>query len=142
MGGKSERFIMRLDGETLDRWKVRASIASSSVAALIIQSMEGQAPGPSADDLSQAAQQILATKDARIAELEKLIGERRIIVAGGQARGKTAAIATLRADPAMKAVEPTSDGKSLLPATLPVLTKFPPRQTYLRGQAPTKGKKP
>lgn len=162
---------VKVSDEMWERWQARAAVDSTSVAALIIMSMEGQAPGPSEADLGDAVRQIVAAKDqeiawlkgritflesekditkglfdqqiaaseqmqARIAELEKAIA-----VKPASALAAKSAIASLRYDPKMKAVEPTADGKGLVAAVLPVTgTEFPARPVYLRGQDPAKGK--
>jgi hypothetical protein len=64
---------MKLDDATWERWQARAAVASTSVAALIVQSMEGQASGPSEGDLADAISQIVAAKDQEIASLKDRI---------------------------------------------------------------------
>lgn len=79
MAGKAERFIMRLDGGMLEQWKARAAIASTSIAALIIAAMEGQAPGPTVEDLSQATQQAILAKDQEMAALKKALATAKAV---------------------------------------------------------------
>lgn len=85
MGGKSERFIMRVDGEMLDRWRSEAKARETSVSALLIDRMEypdARIGAPEQDarifelteecDLGRAAIKALQSK---VAELEKSLGQ-------------------------------------------------------------------
>lgn len=100
---------MKLDNATWERWQVRAAVASTSVAALIIASMEGAEAAHSVIDGLKACVEPLRdrvleltkaiqAKDARIAALEREIIARAKPISG--------ALAALRADPAMKAIDP------------------------------------
>lgn len=100
---------MKLDDATWERWQARAAVASTSVAALIIASMEGAEAAHSVIDGLKACVEPLRdrvleltkaiqAKDARIAVLEREIIARAKPISG--------ALAALRADPAMKAIDP------------------------------------
>lgn len=78
---KSQKFEMRVPNAVLEAWKARAVIASTSVASLIIQSMEGPAPGPDAPvELRDSLTLALATKDAEIARLGKVVVSQQKII--------------------------------------------------------------
>ena len=103
---KSQKFEMRVPNAVLEAWKVRAAVGGTSVAALIIKSMEGDDAAVPVlhrqierlDETNDAMRKAIAVKDARIAALEREIIARAKPISG--------ALAALRADPAMKAIDP------------------------------------
>lgn len=83
MGGKSERFIMRVDADTLASWRVEATEQETSVAALITRRMctkaiDREVVGHALDAARQssldeiaALKQTIAAQARKIATLEK-----------------------------------------------------------------------
>lgn len=145
---KSEVVTLRVPNALAAEWRTAAEKGGVTVGAMVIDlAMRGRrlsakvvAPvETSADDTLGVLKlcgeidgltKAVAVKDAKIAELERLIA----------ARAKPV-VAALRSDPAMKAV--VADGGELKPVALvlPVTgTEFPARPVYLRGQTLDKGK--
>ena len=132
---KSQKFEMRVPIATLEAWKARAAIGGTSVASLIVQSME--ASRIDAQSLAVA----LTKSEAEVAALQtdvanlkrelakRPIATRAVIQPMDLEAAKRNAIRRPLTDPPVVA--------SVLPVTG---TEFPGRPVYLRGQAPAKSK--
>lgn len=178
---------MKLDDATWERWQARAAVASTSVAALIIQSMEASRIDPQslavaltdADGAIDGLRTQIVSKNAEIARLKEMvelltfadgakgkqvlefsdaltaanekITELNAMLAKAKQKPVNPAIATLRADPAMKAIDLTVHHSSgpVLKSAVPKKVRgeaqpfFKPGQRAaldVVGQAPTKGK--